>query len=127
MNSTLITAKAAPKPRVRVYPRLSLEVRQRLSEYRARKGLKERDIIEDAVRQYLDGTSDSAKVLAQLERLALAIDDPVSLRIQGRGDRRRNRRRRCLFQLLNLVDLLCGEASRNEDQDQRPGTERTHC
>ena len=75
MNSTLIAPKAALKPRrVRVYPKLSIEVRQRLKEYRARKGLKERDVIEEAIRQYLDGTSDSAKVLTQLERLALTID-----------------------------------------------------
>jgi hypothetical protein len=51
-----------------------MEVRKRLTEYRARKGLTERDIVEEAIRQYLDGTSDSAKVLAQLERLAVAID-----------------------------------------------------
>jgi hypothetical protein len=75
MNSPLLTPKAVLKPRrVRVYPRLTLEVRKRLTEYRARKGLTERDIIEEAVRQYLDGTSDSAKVLAQLERLTLAVD-----------------------------------------------------
>ena len=75
MNSSLLTPKAVLKPqRVRVYPRLTLEVRKRLTEYRARKGLKERDLIEEAIRQYLDGTSDGAKVLAQLERLALAID-----------------------------------------------------
>jgi predicted DNA-binding protein len=75
MNPTLLTRKAVLKPqRVRVYPRLSLEVRKRLSEYGARRGLTERDLIEEAIRQYLDGTSDSAKVLGQLERLALAID-----------------------------------------------------
>ncbi len=75
MNSTLLAPKAVRKPqRVRVYPRLTLEVRKRLSEYGARKGLTERDLIEEAIRQYLDGTSDSAKVLAQLERLTLAID-----------------------------------------------------
>ncbi len=75
MNSTILTAKAVPKlRRVRVYPRLTLDVRKRLTEYCARKGLTERDIIEEAIRQYLDGTADSAKVLAQLERLALAID-----------------------------------------------------
>ena len=75
MKTTLLTPKAALKPqRVRVYPRLNLEVRNRLTEYRARKGLHERDLIEEAIRQYLDGTSDSAKVLAQLERLTLAID-----------------------------------------------------
>jgi len=75
MHSTLLSAKAMPKlRRVRVYPRLTLEVRKRLTEYCARKGLTERDIIEEAIRQYLDGTGDSARVQAQLERLALAID-----------------------------------------------------
>src|SRR5271166_6160523 len=75
MNSTLLTPKATLKPqRVRVYPRLSLEIRNRLSEYGARKGLTKRDLIEEAIRQYLDGTSEGAKVLAQLERLTLAID-----------------------------------------------------
>jgi hypothetical protein len=75
MKSPLLTAKAVRKAqRVRVYPRLTLEVRNRLTEYRSRKGLNERDLIEEAIRQYLDGTSDSAKVLAQLERLAMAID-----------------------------------------------------
>jgi predicted DNA-binding protein len=75
MNPTLLTRKTVVKPqRVRVYPRLSLELRKRLSEYGARRGLTERDLIEEAIRQYLDGTSDSAKVLRQLERLALAID-----------------------------------------------------
>lgn len=75
MKSTLLTPKARLKQqRVRVYPRLTLDVRKRLSEYGARKGLTERDLIEDAIRQYLDGTSDSTKVLVQLERLALALD-----------------------------------------------------
>ena len=75
MKSTLLTRKAVHRPqRVRVYPRLTLEVRNRLSDYGARKGLHERDLIEEAIRQYLDGTSDSAKVLAQLERLSVALD-----------------------------------------------------
>jgi hypothetical protein len=69
------TTHAAPKVRrVRVYPRLSLAIRKRLTEYCARKGVAERDIIEDAILQYLDGSSDSAKVLGQLERLTLALD-----------------------------------------------------
>jgi hypothetical protein len=69
------TIHAAPKVRrVRVYPRLSLAIRKRLTEYCARKGVAERDIIEDAILQYLDGSSDSAKVLGQLERLTLALD-----------------------------------------------------
>ena len=67
--------KAVPKDRrARVYPRLSLAVRKRMTEYCARKGVTERDFIEDAILQRLDGTSDSAKVLGQLERLALALD-----------------------------------------------------
>jgi len=75
MNMTHPATLAGPKVRrVRVYPRLSLAVRKRLTEYCARKGVAERDIIEDAILQYLDGTSDSAKVLGQLERLALALD-----------------------------------------------------
>jgi hypothetical protein len=62
MNPTLIARKAVRKPqRVRVYPRLTLEVRKRLSEFGARKGLTERDLIEEAIRQYLDGTSDGAR------------------------------------------------------------------
>jgi len=87
MNSTLIARKTAPKPqRVRVYPRLTLEVRKRLSEYGARRGLTERDLIEEAIRQYLDGTSDSAKVLGQLERLALAIDAERERRESAHGE-----------------------------------------
>lgn len=75
MNATIVKTNAVPKlRRVRVYPRLNLEVRKRLTEYCARKGLTERDIIEEAILQYLDATSDSAKVLGQLERLALAFD-----------------------------------------------------
>jgi len=75
MNMTHPTTLAGPKVRrVRVYPRLSLAVRKRLTEYCARKGVAERDIIEDAILQYLDGTSDGAKVLGQLERLALTLD-----------------------------------------------------
>ena len=87
MKSTLLTPKAALKPRrVRVYPRLTLEVRKRLSEYGARKGLTERDLIEEAIRQYLDGTSDSAKVLAQLERLAMAVDAERERREGAHGE-----------------------------------------
>jgi len=67
--------KAVPKDRRgRVYPRISLAVRKRMTEYCARKGVTERDFIEDAILQRLDGTSDGAKVLGQLERLALALD-----------------------------------------------------
>jgi hypothetical protein len=75
MNATIVGIDAARKVRrVRVYPRLSLAVRQRLAEYCARKGITERDEIEEAIVQHLEGTSDGAKVLGRLERLALAID-----------------------------------------------------
>jgi hypothetical protein len=75
MNATILGINAAPKVRrVRVYPRLSLAVRQRLAEYCARKGITERDAIEESILEHLDGTSDGAKVLGRLERLALAID-----------------------------------------------------
>ncbi len=75
MNTTNPMTKAVPKDRRgRVYPRISLAVRKRMTEYCARKGVTERDFIEDAILQRLDGTSDSDKVLGQLERLALALD-----------------------------------------------------
>jgi hypothetical protein len=49
------TIHAAPKVRrVRVYPRLSLAIRKRLTEYCARKGVAERDIIEDAILQVIN-------------------------------------------------------------------------
>ncbi|HXX67873.1 MAG TPA: hypothetical protein VEK07_11855 [Polyangiaceae bacterium] len=69
------TSPAVPKVRrVRVYPRLSAPLRKRLAEYCAAKGLAERDAIEAAILQYLDGTSDGAKVLARLDRIDEALD-----------------------------------------------------
>ena len=69
------TLPAVPKVRrVRVYPRLSAPLRKRLTEFCAAKGLAERDAIEEAIRQYLDGTSDGAKVLARLDRIDHALD-----------------------------------------------------
>ena len=75
MNASMTDTKPIPRVRrVRVYPRLSLTTRRRLSEYCARKGITERDAIEDGILQLLDGTSDGAKVLAQLQRIAIALD-----------------------------------------------------
>jgi hypothetical protein len=75
MNAIIPKTLLVPKVRrVRVYPRLNLAIRQRLTAYCARKGLTERDAIEEAIVQYLDGSSDSAKVLGQLQRLALTLD-----------------------------------------------------
>ncbi len=44
--------------RVRVSTRLTVALRDRLSKYSAASGLSERAVLEDALRQYLDGTSD---------------------------------------------------------------------
>jgi hypothetical protein len=75
MKVTNPMTKAVPKDRrERVYPRISHAIRKRMTEYCACKGVTERDFIEDTILQRLDGTSDSAKVLGQLERLALALD-----------------------------------------------------
>jgi hypothetical protein len=59
--------------RVRVSTRLTVALRNRLSKHCAATGLSERAVIEDALRQYLDGTSDGALVLRRLDRLDQAI------------------------------------------------------
>jgi hypothetical protein len=64
--------KIATRPRVRrvrVHTRLSIPVRKRLAEYCAAKGVSERTVIEVAVDEHLDGTSDIAALLARLDRL----------------------------------------------------------
>jgi hypothetical protein len=69
------TFAEAPKiRRARVYPRLSVPVRRRLAEYCAAKGVTERDFIEGAILEKLDGTSDGAKVLARLDRIDQTLD-----------------------------------------------------
>ena len=55
--------------RVRVGTRLSLELRNRLTKYCAASGISERTVIEDALRNYLDGTDDSALVLRRFDRM----------------------------------------------------------
>jgi hypothetical protein len=66
---------AKPKVRrVRVYTRLSLPVRKRLTEYCAAKGVSERTVIETALSKHLDGTGDTATVLGRLDRLDVALD-----------------------------------------------------
>jgi hypothetical protein len=59
--------------RVRVSTRLTVALRDRLSKHCAASGLSERAVIEDALRQYLDGTSDGALVLRRLDRLDQAM------------------------------------------------------
>ena len=59
--------------RVRVSTRLTVALRDRLSKHCAASGLSERAVIEEALRQYLDGTSDGALILRRLDRLDQAM------------------------------------------------------
>ena len=59
--------------RVRVSTRLTVALRDRLSKHCATSGLSERAVIEEALRQYLDGTSDGALILRRLDRLDQAM------------------------------------------------------
>ena len=58
--------------RVRVYTRLSAELRDRLSSYCAASSIAERAVFEEAVQQYVDGVGDLALVLRRLDRLGRA-------------------------------------------------------
>lgn len=58
--------------RVRVYTRLSAELRDRLSSYCAASSIAERAVFEEAVQQYVDGVGDLALVLCRLDRLGRA-------------------------------------------------------
>jgi hypothetical protein len=60
----------APKVRrVRVSTRLAVPLRDRLTQHCAVSGLSERAVIEDALRQYLDGTGDRTLFLKRFDRL----------------------------------------------------------
>jgi hypothetical protein len=72
--ATVTTAMRPKTRRVRVYTRLSLPLRKRLAEYCAAKGISERNVIETALEQLLESKSDTATVLARLDRLDLALD-----------------------------------------------------
>ncbi len=58
--------------RVRVYTRLSAELRDRLTSYCAASSIAERAVFEQAVQQYVDGVGDLALVLRRLDRLGRA-------------------------------------------------------
>lgn len=61
--------------RSRVYPRINHELHQRLAAFCARKGITQRDGLEQAVRQYLDGSIESeANIFGQLRKIALALE-----------------------------------------------------
>jgi len=59
--------------RVRVSARISVSVRDRLTKYSAASGISERAVIENALRQYLEGSSDSALMLRRLDRLQALV------------------------------------------------------
>jgi len=59
--------------RVRVSARISVSVRDRLTKYCAASGISERAVIENALRQYLEGSSDLALMLRRLDRLSVAL------------------------------------------------------
>jgi len=59
--------------RVRVSARISVSVRDRLTKYCAASGISERSVIENALRQYLEGSSDSALMLRRLDRLQVSV------------------------------------------------------
>ncbi len=59
--------------RVRICTRLTVPLRDRLTKHCAASGISERAVIEAALRQYLEGTSDAALVLRRLDRLGVAI------------------------------------------------------
>jgi len=59
--------------RVRVSARISVSVRDRLTKYCAASGISERAVIENALRQYLEGSSDSALMLRRLDRLQALV------------------------------------------------------
>ncbi len=57
---------------VRVYTRLSAQLRDRISSYCAASRIAERSVFEAALQQYVDGTDDLALVLRRLDRLGRA-------------------------------------------------------
>jgi hypothetical protein len=59
--------------RVRVSARISVTLRDRLTKYCAASGISERAVIENALRQYLEGSSDSALMLRRLDRLQVLV------------------------------------------------------
>ncbi|MDP9148750.1 MAG: hypothetical protein M3O36_02230 [Myxococcota bacterium] len=58
---------------MRICTRLTVPLRDRLTKHCAASGISERAVIEAALRQYLEGTSDAALVLRRLDRLDVAI------------------------------------------------------
>jgi hypothetical protein len=66
--------KAIRCGRARLVPRVSAELAQRLSDLCASTNVTETAVIEAALRQHLDGTSDRTLLLRRLDRLARAVE-----------------------------------------------------
>jgi hypothetical protein len=64
--------KAVRRGRVRLAPYMDATLAKRLVEFCAAAGATESAVVEAAVRQYLDGTSDAALLLRRLDRLGRA-------------------------------------------------------
>jgi hypothetical protein len=64
-----------PKDRSsRVWTRLSVALRERITGYCAASGIAERTVFEAALGQYIDGTSDMALVMRRIDRLGRALE-----------------------------------------------------
>src|SRR5260370_22739894 len=64
--------KIARHERVRIHPYVDREAARRLAEYRAASGIASSTVVQAALRQYLDRTSDTTLILRRLDRLGPA-------------------------------------------------------
>jgi hypothetical protein len=87
MNPTASPSPAVPKVRrVRVYTRLTHELRKHLLAYCAATGRSERAAIEDAVARYLANPARDASTASPIDRLAQAIDEDRRVRERQHRD-----------------------------------------
>lgn len=68
----MTTGARAKRPRERIYPRIAPPLAQRLAKHAAASGMSETSIVEAALQQYLDCTSDTTLIMARLDRLGRA-------------------------------------------------------
>ncbi len=74
MNAKTKTRREPKIRSERLWTQMSATLRERLSSYCGASHLTERAVIEEAVEQYISGTSDMTLVLRRLERLGRAAD-----------------------------------------------------
>lgn len=65
--------KAVRRGRVRLVPYVDAKLAERLGEFCAAAGATESAVVGAAIRQYLDGTSDTALLLRRMDRLGRAV------------------------------------------------------